>query len=103
MKFLKYLILFVPLLAISCASSNYPIHLLCSERHVELYINDEYIGREQVTYIVPKGIEYILVSCQQNGVEIYSKKLYVKGQKNRLFEINIPKNYNYSVGKNKLK
>lgn len=81
----------------SCASS-FPIHLLCAEKHVEIYVNNEYAGREQATYIVPKGVEYITVSCRVDDMEVYSRNLYVKGSKNELFELTIPKKYNYSGG-----
>lgn len=94
---LKFLYLLAVIFMTSCASS-FPIHLLCAERHVEIYVNDEYVGREQATYIVPKGTEYITVSCRVDGMEVYSRNLYVKGSKNELLELTIPKNYNYSGG-----
>ena len=94
---LKFLYLLAVIFVTSCASS-FPIHLLCAERHVEIYVNDEYVGREQATYIVPKGVEYITVSCRIDDMEVYSRNLYVKGSKNELFELTIPKNYNYSGG-----
>ena len=46
--------------------------------------------------IPPTG--YIKVSCRENGVEIYNRNYYVKGRKNQLFELNIPKDYRYSSG-----
>lgn len=81
----------------SCATST-PISLLCNEQHIEIYINEEYVGRGQISYIVPKGTEYINVSCRENGIEIYNRNYYVKGKKNQLFELNIPKDYRYSSG-----
>ena len=81
----------------SCASSI-PISLLCDEQQIEIYIDGEYVGRGMVRYDVPKGIDYINVSCRNAGVEVYSRRLYVKGLKNRLFELTIPKDYRYSSG-----
>ena len=81
----------------SCASSI-PINLSCDEQHIEIYVNDEYAGRGLIHYIVPKGDDYINVSCRENGIEIYSRTFYVKGKKNQLFELAIPKDYRYSSG-----
>lgn len=79
----------------ACATIT-PIHLSCNEQHVEIYVDDEYVGRGLVNYTVPKGKDYIQISCRENGIEIYSRRLYVKGSKNRLFELTIPKDYRYS-------
>lgn len=79
----------------ACATMT-SIHLSCNEQHVEIYVDDEYVGRGLVNYTVPKGKDYIQVSCRENGIEIYSRKLYVKGSKNGLFELTIPKDYRYS-------
>ncbi len=81
----------------SCASSI-PVNLSCDEQHIEIYVNDEYVGRGLVHYIVPKGNDYINVSCRENGVEIYSRSFYVKGKKDQLYELRIPKDYRYSSG-----
>ncbi len=85
------------MLLFSCTTSI-PISLLCSEQDIEIYVNDEYVGRGLINYTVPKGTDYISVSCRDNGVEIYERNFYVKGKKNELFELNIPKNYRYSSG-----
>lgn len=90
------LILSAAIVFLSSCSSSIPISLLCNEQHIEIYVDDEYLGRGLVQYIVPKGNEYINVSCRENGIELYSRKFYVKGKKNHLFELNIPKNYRYS-------
>lgn len=82
---------------VSCATSI-PVSFLCNEQHIEIYIDEEYVGRGLVNYVVPKGTDYIKVSCRENGVEIYERNYYVKGKKNQLFELNIPKDYRYSSG-----
>ena len=98
MKTFKFIGLFITItIFISCATSI-PISLLCNEQHIEIYVDEEYVGRGQVNYIVPKGTDYIKVSCRENGVEIYNRNYYVKGKKNQLFELNIPKDYRYSSG-----
>ena len=98
MKTFKFIGLFITItIFISCATSI-PISLLCNEQHIEIYVDEEYVGRGQVNYIVTKGTDYIKVSCRENGVEIYNRNYYVKGKKNQLFELNIPKDYRYSSG-----
>ena len=69
---------------------------MCKERQIEIYVNDEYIGRDLVQYRVPKGNEYIEVSCRQDGMEVYHRRVNVSGCKNCLIELQIPKNYKYS-------
>lgn len=86
-------------LAVCCLTSckiTMSVSLLCDEQHVELYVDDEYVGRGLVNYIVPKGQDNIRVSCRENGVEVYSRSFYVKGMKSQLIEITIPKDYRYS-------
>ena len=68
MKTFKFIGLFITItIFISCATSI-PISLLCNEQHIEIYVDEEYVGRGQVNYIVPKGTDYIKVSCRENGV-----------------------------------
>ena len=86
----------------SCRSTA-SVSLLCDEQHIELYVDDEYVGRGLVSYTVPKGQDNIRVSCRENGVEVYSRSFYVKGMKNQLIELNIPKDYRYSSGQRTIK
>lgn len=83
------------MLLASCVTST-PISLLCNEQHIEIYVDGEYVGQGLVNYVVPKGTEHITVSCKENGIDIYSRNYHVKGKKNQLFELNIPKDYRYS-------
>lgn len=87
---------------ISCASST-PINLMCDEQQIEIYIDDEYVGRGLVNYTVPKGQDYVNVSCRDNGIEVYSRSLYIKDKKNQLIELTIPKDYRYSSGQSIIK
>ena len=80
----------------SCGTPTKTIALSCQERQIEIYVDDEYLGRDLVYYTVPKGREYIEVSCRDNGVEVYSRRYYVSGKEGKLIELQIPKNYKYS-------
>ena len=79
----------------SCASTK-TIGLTCQERQIEIYVDEEYLGRDLVYYTVPKGREYIEVSCRDNGMEVYHRRINVKGRNGKLIELQIPKNYKYS-------
>ncbi|WP_300917170.1 hypothetical protein [uncultured Muribaculum sp.] len=79
----------------SCSSTK-TIGLNCQERQIEIYVDDEYLGRDLVYYTVPKGREYIEVSCRENGIEVYHRRINVKDRKGTLIELQIPKNYKYS-------
>lgn len=72
------------------------IGLACKERQIEIYVDDEYLGRDLVYYTVPKGRSHIEVSCRENGVEVYQRRISVEGKNGQLIELQIPKNYKYS-------
>ncbi len=80
---------------IGCSSTK-TLGLLCQERQIEIFVDDEYLGRDLVYYTVPKGREYIEVSCRENGTEVYHRRINVKDKNGTLIELQIPKNYKYS-------
>lgn len=82
--------------SLSSCSTTKTIGLTCQERQIEIYVDDEYLGRDLVYYAVPKGREYIEVSCRENGMEVYHRRINVKDRKGALIELQIPKNYRYS-------
>lgn len=86
---------FVTIGTSSCSSTK-TIGLTCQERQIEIYVDDEYLGRDLVYYTIPKGREYIEVSCRENGMEVYHRRINVKDRKGTLIELQIPKNYKYS-------
>lgn len=88
-------LLFVTGCLSSCSSSK-TIGLTCQERQIEIYVDDEYLGRDLVYYTVPKGRNYIEVSCREGGMEVYHRRINVKDRKGTLIELQIPKNYKYS-------
>lgn len=80
----------------SCTSTK-TIALTCPERHIEIYVDNEYLGRDLVYYTVPKGRKYIEVSCRENGIEIYHRSINIENRTGNLIELQIPKNYKYST------
>lgn len=98
MKTLRLIGLFLSNIFLGSCATSTQISFLCNEPHVEIYIDEEYVGRGLVNYVVSKKTSYVNVSCRENGIEIYNRNYYVKGKKNQLFELSIPKDYRYSSG-----
>lgn len=92
----KWTMVIMSLLSAAGCSVSKTFALSCQERQIEIYVNDEYLGRDLVYYTVPAGVETIEVSCRDKGVEVYHRRVYVKDSKNTLIELQIPKNYKYS-------
>lgn len=86
---------FMSLLA-SCGTTTKTIALTCQERQIEIYVDDEYLGRDLVYYTVPKGRKSIEVSCRDNGAEVYHRTINVENKNGHLIELQIPKHYKYS-------
>lgn len=98
-KFFYYLIVVV------CATTSFSLNscstpktfaLICQERQIEIYVDDQYLGRDLVYYTPTKGQEYIEISCRDNGIEVYHRRINVKNRNGNLIELQIPKNYKYS-------
>lgn len=94
--FLSLILLLGNLGIFSSCSSTKSIAFICKERQIEIYVDDEYLGRDLVYYNVPKEKEYIKVSCRENGMEVYNRRINVKDISGTLIELQIPKNYKYS-------
>lgn len=80
---------------LSCSPTK-TFSFYCQDRQIEIYVDNEYLGRDLVHYPVSKDREYIEVSCREKGVEIYNRRINVKNRKGSLIELQIPKNYKYS-------
>ena len=81
----------------SCQSVK-TIYFQCDRQDIQLYVNDEFIGSGQGYYTIPKGMTEVAVSCMEEGRVVYRRNFYVKGNKENLYELNIPKDYGYSSG-----
>ena len=90
--------LFITSVFLGSCSSSKTISFYCKERQIEIFIDDQYLGRDLVEYTISKDRKYIEVSCRENGIEIYHKRLNVKelSKNNTLIELQIPKNYKYN-------
>ena len=79
----------------SCSAPK-TIAFSCNERQIEIFIDDEYLGRDLVYYTVPNGRKHLEVSCRENGIEVYHRRINVDGKNGKLIELQIPKHYKYS-------
>lgn len=92
----NFILAMLTYLSFTGCSSTKTLALTCQERQIEIYVDDNYLGRDLVYYTLPKGREYIEVSCRENGMEVYHKRINVKDRKGTLIELQIPKNYRYT-------
>ena len=99
MKTFKFIGLFITItIFISCATSI-PISLLCNEQHIEIYVDEEYVGRGQVNYIVPKGTDYIKVSNMATAVLYRASTMELTRRANHSFSVSM---LNSKKGRNNL-
>jgi len=96
MTILAVAIIYIATVGNSSCSSTKTIGLTCQERQIEIYVDDEYLGRDLVYYTIPKVREYIEVSCRENDIEVYHRRINVKDKNGTLIELQIPKKYKYS-------
>lgn len=78
----------------SSAPRTYAIY--CQERQIEICVDGNHLGRDQVYYTLPKGQRYMEVTGIENGVDVYKRTIDTENYSGNLIEIQIPKNYKYS-------
>ncbi len=78
-----------------CTSTK-SVTFTCQEPQIEIYADGEYLGRNMVSYTLPKGRDYVDVSCCDGGEEVYTRRYHVQGKGGYLIEIEIPKHFRYS-------
>lgn len=88
--------LFIGAIGTGCASPAKTFAFSCQERQVEIYVDDQYLGRDLVYYTVPKGQRYVEVSGRTGGIEVYHRRIDTQNRNGNLIEIQIPKDYKYS-------
>lgn len=94
----RVFLFFMLISLLSSCKSYFPVTFLTNKTDIEIYVDDEYIGKNMVTYRVPNGVQEVTVRCVDGGRDVLIRKVYVKGMKNKLIEICIPEDYKYSNG-----
>jgi hypothetical protein len=96
--FVIYIFFAAAMVLISCASAT-TVSFLCNREDLQIYVNNQYVGTGLVRYTAPKDITTAIVECKKDGVTIYSKDFYIKGNNNALFDLKIPEYNSYSSDK----
>ena len=97
MKLIRHAALLAVCAMISCSTTQ-KVNFICDQTDVEIFVNDEYAGRNLVSYTLPRGTTFVTVSCRRDEQEVYSRRFYVKGKKEITYTLTIPNNYRYSDG-----
>ncbi len=89
--YLSFAILFI----VSCSTTT-QVSFLCKNEDFSIFVNDEYVGKGLVHYTAPKNVTTAEVQCKKDGITVYSNTYNLKGNNNKLFDINIPERLSYS-------
>lgn len=98
MKKKSWLVILSVVIAIcSCASTTTSVSFLCNQEDVEIWVNNNYVGNGLAHYTVSREVTTAYVECKKDGIVIFTRNYYIKGQNNTLFDINIPEKTYYSL------
>lgn len=98
LKFITFCYIAVAMFLTACASAI-SVSFLCDDEDLQIYVNNQYVGKGLVRYTAPKDVTTAVVECKRDGITIYTKDYYIKGNNNALFDIKIPNNNSYSSDK----
>lgn len=95
---IKLVIVFFLCMLLMCqCQSTMCISLLCNDPNVDIYVEDEYVGKNLVQYTLPTQLRSIQVECKKNGESILKRNIYIERKsKNRLYDLNVLENMKYS-------
>lgn len=87
----------------SCAAPT-RVNFSCDDPTVDIYIDGEYAGKALVNYVFPKSKQDIVVTCYDEGREVYRRTFSKEGRmNNELIDLPIQHNLQYSSGGRKAK
>ena len=82
----------------SSCSTPHCIILNCEDPTIDIFVDEEYIGRGNVRYVFPKGKNTIEITCSENGQELYRRTIYKDAcSTNEILDIVPQRNLNYSL------
>ena len=86
-----------------CASPT-RINFSCDDPTVDIYIDGEYAGKAVVNYVFPRSKQEIVVTCYDEGKEVYRRTFNKEGRmNNELIDLQIQQNLQYSSSGRKAK
>ena len=99
----QLLVIFALVLMGACASPT-RLNFSCEDPTIDIYIDGEYAGHTLVNYVFPSSKQEILVTCFENGNEVYHRTFSKEGRvNNELIDLQIERNLQYSTGGRKVK
>ena len=92
-------------LALMCACvSPTRLNFACDDPTIDIYIDGEYVGKSLVNYVFPNSKQDVVVSCYEDGKEVYRRTFCKEGRvNNELIDLQIERNLQYSSGGRKSK
>lgn len=103
---IRYLLLPVVglfMLLVGCVSPA-RVNFSCDDPTVDIYIDGEYAGKALVNYVFPNSKQDVVVTCYDDGREVYRCTFSKEGRlNNELIELQIQHNLQYSSGGRKAK
>lgn len=90
-------IIFVLLCIVSSCSTPHSIILNCEDPTIDIYVDEDYVGRGNIRYVFPKGKTTIEITCFENGQELYRRTIYKNAcSSNEVLDIIPQRSLNYS-------
>ncbi len=87
----------------ACASPT-RLNFACDDPTIDIYIDGEYAGKSLVNYVFPNSKQEVVVSCFEDGNEVYHRTFSKEGRvNNELIDLQIERNFQYSTGGRKVK
>jgi len=91
------------MLLVGCISPT-RVNFSCDDPTVDIYIDGEYAGKALVNYVFPNSKQDVVVTCYDQGTEVYRRTFSKEGRvNNELIDLQIQHNLQYSSGGRKAK
>jgi len=91
------------ILLVGCVSPT-RLNFSCDDPTVDIYIDGEYAGKALVNYVFPNSKQDVVVTCYDQGTEVYRRTFSKEGRvNNELIDLQIQHNLQYSSGGRKAK
>lgn len=101
---IKNLVIICSLAFMGACVSPTRLNFACDDPTIDIYIDGEYAGKSLVNYVFPNSKQDVVVSCYEDGKEVYRRTFSKEGRgNNELIDLQIQRNLQYSSGGRKSK
>ena len=91
------------MLLVGCVSPT-RLNFSCDDPTVDIYIDGEYAGKALVNYVFPNSKQDVVVTCYDQGTEVYRRTFSKEGRvNNELIDLQIQQDLQYSSSGRKAK